>query len=255
MLSFRRCWFLVVCLCLLVCCFGNGVSLCSSGYSETHSAEQVTPLTHKSPPAFISPVLALKAHITASGSSPPCSAVLQIPWRGLILFKKKWWPSGLGWSQWQHVPCMHRGVASVSSTIARKEQSHEKSGLPHRLSKHPGVNSFQWVLIVDSTLIVFRSLFSAKSQGKLGPKSNLLSNFPSLLLIKIQRINWKWLGDETFFMETVDRILKIAEKSEQNNKANTRDRVTNNFSTSLLLQTVQVLSGLWQLGTHLQDDV
>lgn len=40
-------------------------------------------------------------------------------------------------------------------------------------------------------------------------------------------------------METVDCILKIVEKSEQNNKTNTRGIVTNNFSTSLLLQTCQ----------------
>lgn len=138
----------------------------------------------------------------------------------------------------QHVPSVHRGVASVSSTVARKERSHEKSGLPQGLTEHPGINSFQWVLMVDSMLIVLWGLFSAKSQGKLGPKSNLLSNFPSLLLIKIQRINWKWLGDE-IFMETVDCILKIVEKSEQNNKTNTRGIVTNNFSTSLLLQTRQ----------------
>jgi hypothetical protein len=44
-------------------------------------------------------------------------------------------------------------------------------------------------------------------------------------------------------METVDRILKVAEKSEENNKANTQDTDTNNFSTSLL-QTAQVLSGV-----------
>lgn len=90
----------------------------------------------------------------------------------------------------QHVPGVHRDLASVSSTIARKEQGLMKSpGCNTGLTEHPGVDSFQSVLTVDSMLIVFKSLFSAKSHGKLGPMSNLLSNFSSLLLIKIQRVN------------------------------------------------------------------
>ena len=47
-------------------------------------------------------------------------------------------------------------------------------------------------------------------------------------------------------METVDHVLKVAEKSEENNEANMQDIVTNNFSTPLLLQTAQILSEVRQ---------
>lgn len=66
----------------------------------------------------------------------------------------------------------------------------------------------------------------------------------------------KWLGDGTFSMETVDRIDKAVEKSEENSEADMWAVVTNRLSTSLLLQTAQVLSAMWQTArTQEQDNV